>query len=384
MTKSKTPKITPLYSYHKEYGYIISFANYLLPLWFKGIVEEHLAVRNSAGLFDVSHMGRFIIKGREAINFLDYTLPTNLKKTYDGRCFYSIMCNEKGGIIDDLVTMRVKDDEFIMVVNAINREKDFEWLSKNSMNFSVDLIDITDESALIALQGPLAPMILQKMVDINLSNIKRYHHASAKINGINVQISRTGYTGEDGFEILISSCSINESMKAEKIWDMILTIGKDVNLLPCGLGARDTLRLEAGMVLYGQDIDENTTPLEAKLDWLIPMDKVNDYVGKRAILEQMKKGVEKVRIGFVMKEKGIPRTGYEILIDNKVVGKVTSGTFSPILKKGIGMGYIPKDLEQLGKELSISIRGVLSNAIITKPPFYDTEKYGLNRKMKSI
>ncbi|MCS7116939.1 MAG: glycine cleavage system aminomethyltransferase GcvT [Nitrososphaerales archaeon] len=373
-------KVTHLYSYHKEHGQLIPFANYLLPVWFKGITEEHLAVRNSAGVFDVSHMGRFIIRGREAIKFLDYLLPTALAKIYDGRCFYSVMCNEKGGILDDLVTLRIKEDEFIMVVNAINREKDFNWLSKVSVNFDVDIIDITDESALIALQGPQAPIILQKIVDVNLSNVKRYHHTSAKIDGISVQISRTGYTGEDGFEILIPQCPVDEPIKAEKIWNMILEVGKDVNILPCGLGARDTLRLEAGMILYGQDVDENTTPLEARLDWLIPTDKISDYVGKHAILEQRRKGVEKIRVGFVMKERGIPRNGYEILSDGKVVGRVTSGTFSPILRKGIGMGYISKSLDRVGGVLQISIRGALNDAIITTFPFYDTEKYGWNRK----
>ncbi|MEM2633842.1 MAG: glycine cleavage system aminomethyltransferase GcvT, partial [Nitrososphaerales archaeon] len=296
---------------------------------------------------------------------------------------YTVMLNENGGIVDDLFSYTFSDEEILLVVNAANIEKDFNHIKKYLWE-GLELINESDEVVEFAVQGPKAEELLQNFTSYDLKNIKYFNFDIIEIFGEKLLISRTGYTGEDGFEILISSCSINESMKAEKIWDMILTIGKNVNLLPCGLGARDTLRLEAGMVLYGQDIDENTTPLEAKLDWLIPMDKVNDYVGKRAILEQMKKGVEKVRIGFVMKEKGIPRTGYEILIDNKVVGKVTSGTFSPILKKGIGMGYIPKDLEQLGKELSISIRGVLSNAIITKPPFYDTEKYGLNRKMKSI
>jgi aminomethyltransferase len=350
-----------------------------MPLWYSGIIEEHNAVRNAAGLFDVSHMGRFSIRGAQASSFLNFVLPTDSKKVKENRAFYSALCNERGGIIDDTVTNKLSDNEYLMVVNAGNREKDWNWLEKYSSKFSIELKDLSANIALIAFQGPLSQALLQKFCDIDLSSLKRFALAYCNIEGINCVVSRTGYTGEDGFEIAVLDSPLDEPTKALKIWNDILELGKDKGVLPCGLGARDSLRLEAGMCLYGNDIDETTTPVEADLQFIVSSEKSEDFLGKEVIFSQLKNGIKRKRVAFSMETGGIPRHGYEIKFASSTIGIVTSGTFSPTLKKGIGMGYVSPELSEKGQTVSIQIRNAEQPATIVATPFYDQTKYGYKR-----
>ena len=369
-----------LYQFHKQNGKITEFSGFDMPLWYSGIVEEHLAVRNAAGLFDVSHMGRVWITGKQATEFLSYVLPTNSQSVKDGRAFYSTICNDNGGIVDDGIANKFSTDRYLMVVNAGNREKDFRWLQRQSSRFNVVLEDFSDSSALIALQGPSANKILQKTTDINLSEIKRFGFVEAKVNGERSLISRTGYTGEDGFEITVFDSPVDEPQRTLKVWNEFLRAGAAEGLLPCGLGARDSLRLEAGMCLYGQDIDETTSPVEAALEFVITRDD-REFVGKEIIVKQLNSGTDRKRVAFSMQEPGIPRHGFALDFAEGSVGNVTSGSFSPILKKGIGMGYVKSPLAVVGQRISVDIRGSDKNAVEVSTPFYDVSRYGFKRKV---
>jgi len=373
-------KRSHLYNFHKRFGNLIEFAGYDLPIWFKGIREEHMAVREAAGLFDISHMGRFMIEGVDTSRFLDYMIPSNLEKIAVGRAFYSVLCNESGGIVDDLVTLKFDEQHYIMVVNAANIEKDFLWLKRFSKNFQVEVKDASKSIALLSLQGPKAQKIIERQFEGDLSNVRRFSHIRGRLGDIEVILSRTGYTGEDGFEVFVLNSPLQDPVKAEKIWNLLLSSGSQEGILPCGLGARDTLRLEAGMCLYGHDIDETITPLEARLSWLIYFDK-GDFVGKMSLMKQKEDGVKRVRTGFMMKSGGIPRAGYEIAVDGRIIGRVTNGTYSPLLKVGIAMGYVEKDFAAPGGEVKIMIRGSPMDAFIKTPPFYDESRYGWKRKV---
>jgi aminomethyltransferase len=373
------PKTTQLYGYHVKNGKLTEFSGFEMPLWYSSISEEHLAVRNSGGLFDVSHMGRAMIKGKEASQFLSKLLPTNCKKIENGRCFYSVICNESGGIVDDVVTSKFSPTEYLMIVNAGNREKDFSWLRDNSRSFDAAIEDLSDQSALIAFQGPKSTSILQRVVDKDLSKVKRFSFISCSVFGEECLVSRTGYTGEDGYEIMILNSPLADQ-KPLMIWNGLLDLGKSEDIRPCGLGARDTLRLEAGMCLYGQDIDQRTTPLEASLENIVDFDS-HEFIGKEALGGQIKDGVQKKRVSFSMIEPGIPRHGHEVVFSDKQVGVVTSGTHSPLLKQGIGMAYVPPELTSPGQKLAIRIRDLDKFSEVRKPPLYDTTKYGYKRKM---
>jgi len=338
-----------------------------------------MAVRNAAGVFDVSHMGRVWIRGKGATKFLSYVLPTNPLNVKDNRAFYSTICNPEGGIIDDTITDRFSADRYLMIVNAGNREKDFAWLKKLSSGFEVELDDFSDNSALIALQGPKASKILQKTTDFDLTTIKRFGFSEAQIAGERCLVARTGYTGEDGFEITIFDTPVGSPDRALKVWNEILKLGESEGLLPCGLGARDSLRLEAGMCLYGQDIDEKTSPVEADLVFVINQDD-RDFVGKQVLARQLAVGTERKRVAFSLQEAGIPRHGFPLTFAGKTVGDVTSGTFSPLLKIGIGMGYAPTQLSDLGQSLSVDVRNSSKAAKVVSTPFYDTSRYGYKRK----
>jgi aminomethyltransferase len=368
-----------LYDYHREHGKITEFAGFDMPLWYTGIVEEHNAVRNAAGIFDVSHMGRFSIKGKDATAFLDHVLPSDVQKVKSARAFYSAICKEDAGILDDAVTNKLGDVDYIMVVNSSNRAKDMNWLKEHVGSFSVELDDQSDNSALIAFQGPLAQEILQKVCDLDLSLVKRFWVAHCKLLGSECLVSRTGYTGEDGFEIDVLDCPLASPEKAIKIWNEILARGKESGVLPCGLGARDSLRLEAGMCLYGNDIDETTSPVEASLEFILSREKADHYIGKDVIESQVKDGVKRKRVTFSMLSGGVPRHGFEIKLSGKNIGNVTSGTFSPTVKKGIGMGYVPSELSENGTSLSIQIRNNEQIASVVQTPFYDTTRYGFKR-----
>ncbi len=353
-----------------------------MPLWYRGIIEEHNAVRNAAGLFDVSHMGRFSIKGGDATKSLNFVLPTDASRVKIGRAFYSTICNDQGGIIDDTVTCKLADSDYLTVVNASNREKDYNWLQAHLKDYSVELSDESENSALIAFQGPLAQSLLQTVADIELSRIRRFAFTRCKVSNSDCLVSRTGYTGEDGFEITVLDCPVDDPQKALGIWNRLLGLGSDKGVLPCGLGARDSLRLEAGMCLYGNDIDETTTPIEAALENIVSLEKSEDFVGRATIETQMKKGVSKKRIAFSMQSGGIPRHGHEINLSGQKIGVVTSGTFSPTSKNGIGMGYVPPEWSGLGQNLMIQIRAAEQVATVASTPFYDTSMFGYKRSFK--
>jgi aminomethyltransferase len=371
---------TQIYEVHKRTAKMTEFAGFEMPLWYKGITEEHLAVRNSVGAFDVSHMGRVIITGKDAVSFLNYVITNDVTTLTPNSALYSVMCNENGGIIDDFVVSRLEEEKFLLVPNATNREKDYNWLVKKAEGFKVKIEDVSDRVAMFAVQGPNAEKTLQKICTTDLSKIERFKCATAKLADVEVFLSRTGYTGEDGFEVYIWNAPLDKPNNALKVWNAVLEAGKPFGIEPCGLGARDTLRLEAGLCLYGNDIDENTTPLEARLGFVVKFQKDN-FIGKNTLLKQKEEGIKRKRVGLQMIEQGIPRQGFKIY-NNKGenIGQVTSGTFSPLLKCGIAMAYIQAEQAQEGNIINIEIRGKHAKAKIVSFPFYDAEKYGYKRK----
>jgi aminomethyltransferase len=326
-------------------------------------------------------MGRITIEGTDAEHFLNHVITNDASKLSPSSAQYSVMCDENGGIIDDFIIYRLDEKKFMMVSNASNREKDYMWLLRNAKNFRVKLEEVSDNVAMFAVQGPNAERTLQKISTDDLSKIERFKCAFSQLAGVEVFLSRTGYTGEDGFEIFIWNASLAKPDNAAKLWNAVLEAGKAFEIEPCGLGARDTLRLEAGMCLYGNDIDENTTPLEAALGFVVKLQKDN-FVGKEVLLKQKNEGIKRKRVGTVMIEQGIPRPEYEIYsIQAERIGRVTSGTFSPLLKYGIGMAYIQSPQAQEGSIISVKIRNKLVRGKIASFPLYDPEKYGYKRKI---
>jgi len=360
-------KRTPLFEAHKKSGArFIEFFGWEMPVQYTSIIEEHNAVRNNAGLFDTCHMGRIDVSGSDSLNFLQKPVPNNVSKLEKKQGLYTQMCYESGMIVDDIIIYKLDDDHFFVVVNGANREKDFKWMKKNKEG-DVQLKDVSDELGMIAFQGPKSEKVLQKLTDYDLSKLKYFWIDDVEIDGIKTRAARTGYTGEDGFEIY------TVADKIELIWNKILQLGKSEGVVPVGLGARDTLRLEACYMLYGNDIDDTTTPLEAPLSWTVKFDK-GDFIGKEKLLEQKEKGVKKKFVGFEMIDRGIPRHGYKIFVDNKEIGHVTSGTFSPTLKKNIGLGYVDVKFKEIGKEINVQIRNNLYRAKIVMIPFYRRSK----------
>lgn len=369
-----------LYEMHQRTAKLTVFAGFEMPLWYKGVIPEHLTVRNSVGIFDISHMGRVIIKGADSEHFLNYVITNDVSRLAPNSAQYSVMCNENGGIIDDFVIYRLEEEKFMMVSNATNREKDYNWLVTNAKSFNVKIEEISDDVAMFAVQGPNAEKTLQKISTEDLSKIERFKCAHSRLANVDVFLSRTGYTGEDGFEIFIWNASLTNPDNAVKLWNAILEAGKTFGIEPCGLGARDTLRLEAGMCLYGNDIDENTTPLEAALGFVVKFQKEN-FVGKEALLKQKNEGIKRKRVGIRIIEQGIPRPSYEIYSDKgENIGHITSGTFSPLLKCGVGMAYIQTSQAQEGNIINVKIRDKLAKGKIVPFPFYDAENYGYKRK----
>ena len=355
-----TIKNTSLYSRHLAlHAKMVPFAGYMMPVHYTGIVHEHHAVRNTAGMFDVSHMGEFIIKGKNAESFLQYMTINDVAGLKQGQAQYSAMCMENGGIIDDLLIYRCRD-RFIIVVNAANIKKDFKWLEKNLMD-GVVLKDISDEINLIALQGPESRSILQKIIQSDLSMIPFYHFIENKYEDSNILVARTGYTGELGFEIYGNLNVI------PKIWDALMEVGKEHGIVPAGLGARDTLRLEMKYCLYGNDFDESTNPFEAGLGWITKLGKGN-FIGRKTLIKK-KEQISRRLVCFEMMERAIPRHGYPIFFGNNKIGEVTSGSQSPSLKKGIGLAFINHPYTKVGTILEVEIRGQNKSAIIVKPPF---------------
>ncbi|MDI3472915.1 MAG: aminomethyltransferase [Thermotogaceae bacterium] len=365
MTEMKDDlKKTPLFNEHLRLkAKMVDFSGWSMPLQYSSIIEEVKAVRENIGMFDVSHMGEFLVKGPDTEKFIDKVITNSFSTLKNGEICYSPICNENGGIIDDLLVYKFSNQKAMIVVNASNISKDFNWFKKQAESFRVDLFNISEETALIAVQGPKTEEVLQEISQIVLKDIEYYCFTEGRVNGIKVLISRTGYTGEDGFELYVSpDASI-------PLWRKILEVGQSVGIKPCGLGARDVLRLEAAYMLYGNDIDENTTPLEASLTWTVKFEK-EDFIGKNALLEQKEQGLEKVLKGFVISGKAIARHGDKILKDEKEVGYITSGTKSPTLDKSIALGYVKKDFAKINEEFIVKIRDKDFKATIVKLPFY--------------
>lgn len=314
-------------------------------------------------------MGRIIVDGKTAESFLNRLTTNDVSKLAVGRGQYSLFCNPRGGIMDDLTVFRTDSQRYLVVYNAANREKNWNWLTRNKPSTELTLSDVSDNVAMFAVQGPRAATVLWSISGVKLDEVERYGTRDVKVAGVPCLLTRSGYTGEDGFEIYVWNASITEPTVAMSVWEKLLSSGREVDMSPIGLGARDVLRLEAGMCLYGNDIDEDTSPVEAKLSWVVRLDKP-DFVGKNQIHSLKEKGPSRVRVGFKMIEKGIPRQGQEIFSNDEKVGKVSSGTFSPTLSVGIGMGYVTPSLAKIGELLSVSIRNRKVKAEIVKLPFY--------------
>jgi len=371
---------TQLYEIHRRIAKLTDFAGFEMPIWYKGVIPEHLAVRNSVGIFDISHMGRVIITGDDSESYLNYVITNDVSKLSPNSAQYSVMCNEKGGIVDDFIVYRLEEKKFLFVSNAANREKDYNWLVKNTESFNVKAEEVSDNVAMISVQGPNVAKTLQKSSTEDLSKIERFKCSQTRLANVEVFISRTGYTGEDGFEIFVWNASLTKPYDAVKLWGSIIDAGKSFGIESCGLGARDTLRLEAGMCLYGNDIDESTTPLEAALGFVVKLQKDN-FIGKETLLKQKNEGIQRKRVGIQMIDQGIPRPGFEICNDKgEEIGHLTSGTFSPLLKYGIGIGYVQISQAQEGNIVNVKIRGKMAKGKIVSFPFYDSENYGYKRK----
>ncbi len=369
---------THLYDFHARNGHMVVFSGFEMPLWYRGIVQECKAVRNSVGVFDTSHMGRTLISGENSTAFLNYVTTNDVAALEVGRAHYSVMCNENGGIIDDVIVNRIGDKEYLMVFNAGNREKDLSWLEKEAERFSVEIRHISDEVSMFAVQGPNAQKVLQEISSEDLSLIPRFGARQVNLDGIEAAVTRTGYTGEDGFEVFTWGSPIRQPSKAVTVWNAILDHGKSYHIQPCGLGARDVLRLEAGMCLYGNDITESITPFQARLGFVVKLAK-NEFIGRDALVREKAEGAKNVRVGLKVLEAGIPRAECDILKDSQVLGKVTSGTFSPTINQGIAMGYVPREYSKIGEKVEIKVRAKNLQAVITGFPFYDTSKYGWQR-----
>ena len=373
------PERTQLYRYHASHAKVVEFAGFEMPMWYKGIVPETLAVRERVGVFDVSHMGRAVVQGPNAEAFLNYVTTNDVSSLKPSQAHYSLLCNENGGIRDDIIVLRLETERFVVVFNAGNREKDIGWLSTHAKGSKTEFINVSDQTALISLQGPKAKATLRKLSSVDPSSIPRFGCAQTQIDGMDCLVSGTGYTGEEGFEILVWDSPVTSPAKAEKAWDSVLESGREFNIEPCGLGSRDVLRLEAGMCLYGNDMNEDTSPFEARLGFTVKLAKA-DFIGRNALARQKAEGTKRLRIGLTATGQGIPRAGCEILKDRENVGRLTSGTFSPTLNRGIGMGYVPPEYATEGQTLEIMIRGKRLNSVIVRLPFYQTDKYGWQRK----
>lgn len=356
-------KRIPLNDLHERLGgKMVPFAGYNMPVRYSSDIEEHLTVRNGVGVFDVSHMGEFIVKGPKALDLIQRVTSNDASKLFDGKIQYAYLPNEQGGVVDDLLVYRVTAEEYMLVVNASNIDKDFSWISSYNAE-GVELRNISDDISLFAVQGPLAALALQPLTDVKLDEMDYYTFKKATFAGVaDVIISATGYTGAGGFEIYIPNAY------AETVWNQIFVAGAAYNIKPIGLGARDTLRLEMGYCLYGNDIDDATSPLEAGLGWVTKFDK--KFTNSEALSQHKAQGLSRKLVGIEMIDRGIPRSHYEIVDANgSKIGEVTSGTQSPSLSKGIGMGYVQSEFAKPGTEVFINIRNKPTKAQVVKLPF---------------
>ena len=355
-------KQIPLHELHVSLGgKMVPFAGYEMPVRYTSDKEEHMKVREAVGVFDVSHMGEFMIVGPGALDLIQKVTSNDASKLVDGQAQYSCFPNDKGGIVDDLIVYRFNEEKYMLVVNASNIDKDWDWVSSHN-TFEADMMNVSDDIVLFAVQGPKATETLQKLTNVNLGDIKFYHFAEGELAGKEMIISGTGYTGAGGFELYV------RQEDAQEVWNKIFEAGEEFGIAPIGLGARDTLRLEMGYCLYGNDITDETSPLEAGLGWITKFTK--DFINSDALKKQKEEGVSKRLVGFEMVDKGIPRHDYEITNEaGEVIGKVTSGTISPLLNKGVGLGYVQNGYHTADSKIFISVRNKQLEAKVTKPPF---------------
>lgn len=364
MSADSNLRRTPLYEAHVQAGAkLVDFAGWEMPVQYTGVIDEHRAVRTAAGLFDCSHMGEFVIAGPGALEFVQSFTPNDVAKLAPGRIHYSALLTPEGTFIDDLLVYRMGEQEFMLVVNASNIEGDFAWIEALPRPASVTLENRSDQFALLALQGPRSLEILSQITATDLASIKYYGFVRGDVDGKPGLISRTGYTGEDGFELYV------DPDHALELWRTVLAAGEAFGLVPTGLGARDTLRLESGMALYGHEIDRATTPWEARLDWIVKLEK-GDFVGRSALVAARERGELRHLVGFEVESRGIARQGCAVLQDGKPVGAVTSGTWSPTFEKALGMAYVPVALAAVGTQIEIDVRGKPLTSRVTALPFY--------------
>jgi aminomethyltransferase len=360
-------KRTPLYAEHKALGArMVPFGGWEMPVQYSGVIDEHQTVRSAVGLFDVSHMGEVELTGPQALQAADRLITNDLGKAADGQAIYTAMCRPDGGIVDDLVVYRFSPERIFICVNAANRDKDFAWIHQHAAGLC-EVTDRGDQWAQIAVQGPKAAALVQRLTPVDLSAIGTYRFATGKVDGVEAILSRTGYTGEDGFELYVPSG------EGAKIWRALLEKGADLGVKPAGLGARDSLRLEMRYALYGNDIDDTTTPLEAGLGWVVKLDKP-DFIGKAALVAQKAEGPKRKLVGLEVTGRGVARHGYPVLAGGKVVGSVTSGTMGPSVEKPVAMAYLPSELAAIGTEVAVEIRGKPVPAVVVKTPFYQRAK----------
>lgn len=357
-------KTTRLNAAHKKLGAkMIAFFGWEMPVEYSGVIDEHMAVRTKAGLFDVSHMGEVLVSGKQALDFIQYLTPNNAARLTPNKAQYTALTTPEGTFIDDMLVYCLDEEKYLCVVNAANSDKDYEWILSHSGGFDVSVENQSDMYTQLALQGREAESILQPLTGINLEEMKTFRAARGSVAGVGALVSRTGYTGEDGFEIY------TQSENPSKIWDAIMEEGDARGLLPIGLGARDTLRLEATLMLYGNDIDETTTVLEAGLSWLVKFKK-GDFLGREALLKQKEEGLSRKIVGFEVMGRGIARPHYPVFVNGTKVSEVNSGSYSPYLKKSIGLTYLPVAHSEEGTEFEVEIRGSLVKAKVIPLPFY--------------
>ncbi|WP_130807231.1 glycine cleavage system aminomethyltransferase GcvT [Senegalia massiliensis] len=363
-------KKTALYDSHLRLnGKMTDYYGWKLPVEFEGLTLEHEAVRNDAGIFDVSHMGEIEIKGDDAKDFVDYLVTNDITSLKNNQILYTFFLYPDGGVVDDLLVYKFSDTHYFLVVNASNLEKDYEWIKENRKDYDVEINDLSDKYSEIAIQGPKAEQILQKITDKNLSDIKFFYlDRNVFVDGKKAIVSRTGYTGEDGFEIYLANNDIVE------VWEKLLEVGKEEGVKPAGLGARDTLRFEANLPLYGNELSKDITPLEAGLGFFVKLNKESDFIGKEALKKQKEEGLKRKIIGFEMIGKGIPRSGYEVYKDDKKIGFVTTGYHSPTLKKNIGKAMVDIDYADLGIEFDIKIRKRFAKVKVVNTKFLKQNK----------
>jgi len=361
-------KRTPLHSVYADYGArTIDFGGWDLPVQFEGIQKEHAAVREQAGLFDVSHMGEVSVSGPNALAFLQQVTTNDVAKLENGQCQYSLMCYPNGGVVDDLLVYRFDADRYMLVINASNIDKDIAWLQQHAGE-GVLLEDLSDRTALLALQGPHAERILQRLTAAPLGDLKSFRFfADINVAGVKALVSRTGYTGEDGFELYVNASS------AVELWKKLLAAGEPDGLMPIGLGARDTLRFEARLPLYGQELSDSISPLEAGLGFFVKLDK-GDFIGREPLAAQKEQGLPRKLVGIEMIGRGIPRSHYPVFADGKRIGEVTTGTQSPTYKTNVGLALIESSYAPLGTEVDVEIRGQLVRAKVVSTPFYKRQK----------